>query len=177
MVIDCDLRRPCIHKVFADNKDNGLVDIFRGGSFDQMVRKTEDPALHYLTTGTNPYQCTELLASLKMTHLLSQLDSQYDLILIDSPPTTVTADAAILSQLVDGTILIARENAVPLSLLKTAVDGLEKVGADLLGVIVNCMDLNRQRYSLRYGYGYNYRYSYSYEYGKEDRERAKEAAN
>jgi len=116
-----------------------------------------------LATGTLPPNPAELLGSQKMKNLLAELESKYDVIIIDSPPLNVVTDAAVLGTVADGVVLIARAAVTEKSGLMYAVEQLANVRAPLLGAVLNDVDFESNRYYGMYGkYGY-YQYNYRYQ--------------
>lgn len=164
LMIDGDLRRPRLHKIFQVGKDVGLTSILAGMPIQEAVRETVVPNLFFLPCGKAGERPNELLASKGMSELLDQLDTHFDLILIDSPPTVLLADARILSRYTDGVVVLVREHTTSRMLVREAVQGIEQVGGRVLGVIVNIVDIGTRRTSYKYynAYGYGYRYDKYY---------------
>ncbi len=160
LVIDADLRRPNLHKLFELENRQGLSTILAGiNTFDDCVIQTHVPNLDILLAGPTPPNPAELLGSERMTELLDSIDG-YDMILIDSPPVNVVADPLMLSSLVDGVLVIIEANATSRSLVARTRDLLMEVNANVLGAVVNKLNVRRA------GYGYYY-YDYGY-YGDRD---------
>jgi capsular exopolysaccharide synthesis family protein len=166
VMIDADLRRPRLHKIFGVDKDHGLSSLLAGARIDDVVRHTEVPNLDFVPSGLGGERPNELLASPATEKLLAQLQERYDLILIDSPPTVLVSDARILSRLVDGVVVLVREQTTSRMLVREAILGLEQVQARVLGVIVNAVDLSKRRTSYKYYSGYGYGYGYGYRYDR-----------
>ncbi|MCA9737516.1 MAG: polysaccharide biosynthesis tyrosine autokinase [Gemmatimonadota bacterium] len=165
LLVDCDLRRGIVHKVFEGRKEPGLTNVLLGGaSLEEavhVVELEEGKALHVLSTGTLPPNPSELLGSTPMATVMKTLRERYDLVLLDSPPLNVVTDAAVLGTLADGVILIARAGATARESLRFATDQLRAVQAPVSGVVLNDVDLSgRDRY---YGSGAGYRYTYRYD--------------
>jgi succinoglycan biosynthesis transport protein ExoP len=158
LIIDADLRRPRLHRIFDVERGPGLTDVLGGLPLEDAVRQTAVPNLFVLPVGTDAHRSTEMLASPKMREAIDAAEGQFDMVLIDTPPSTLIADAAILSRSVDGIVLVVRENAASRRLVQQAVSDLRRVGGNLLGVVVNDVDLSRSRNSYRYYYGYGRRY-------------------
>lgn len=166
LMIDGDLRRPRLHKIFGIEKDRGLTSVLAGEAIEDVVHHSEVPNLDFLASGRGGERPNELLASPALPALLAELERRYDLVLIDSPPTVILSDARILSRYVDGVVVVVRENTTSRMLVREAIHGLEQVRARVLGVIVNAVDLNRRRTSYKYHYGYGYGYGYGYRYDR-----------
>lgn len=168
LLVDCDLRRPRLHKVFEKTRDVGLSSaLHREGSLDDMVLETGVPNLWVLPSGRGGDRPSELLASADLPRVLAELEERFDMLILDSPPSGVLSDARILSKHVDGVIVVVREHAVSRGLIRETILGLEQVGAHVFGVAVNAVDLTNGRTSYKYNYGYGYRYArYNYQYGE-----------
>ena len=181
LIIDSDLRRPVQHRLFRLSNRNGLTDILlemnEGQVRDQIgsvlqwgVQKTQVERLYVLTSGSLPPNPSELLGSNKMKAALRALSESFDYLLLDSPPELIVTDAAVLSALTYGVIVIANTDSTTKNGLKQAVEQLRGVNANinLLGVVLN--NLSPQRDGYYYNY-YYYKKSYyrdeSYGYGME----------
>jgi capsular exopolysaccharide synthesis family protein len=160
LLIDADLRRPNLHKLFELDNDHGLSTILADlDSFEECVIHTHVPNLDVMLAGPRPPNPAELLGSERMTALLDSITG-YDMVIIDSPPVNVVADPLMLSSLVDGVIVIIEANATSRSLVARTRDLLMEVNANVLGAVVNKLNPRRA------GYGYYY-YDYGY-YGERD---------
>jgi capsular exopolysaccharide synthesis family protein len=158
LLIDADLRRPRLHRIFDTERGPGLTDALNGKPLPESVRPSPVPGLFVLPVGTNADNSTELLASPEMQRVIAEARDHFDIVIIDTPPSTLIADAAILSRSVDGIVVVVRENAASRRLVQQAVSDLRRVGGHLLGVVINDVDLKRGRNSYRYYYGYGRRY-------------------
>ncbi len=163
LMIDADMRRPRLHHVFGLPKTSGLSTVLAGGDLADAIVPTGVEGLDLLPAGTGTDRPNELLASTATSDLLDLLDTQYDMIFIDTPPASSLSDAAILSKLVDGVVFVVREKTVSRWLVRDVVFRLQQVGAIVIGVVVNNVDLTGP--TSKYKYHYNYRYRY-YEYEK-----------
>ncbi len=111
VIIDCDLRKPRMHKVFAGQRYPGFTDYFLGNiDFEAIVNKSELPNLDYITAGTIPPNPSEILGSDQMIAFIEKLKDIYDLVVIDSPPIIAVTDSEILSRIADATILVGGES-------------------------------------------------------------------
>ncbi len=160
LIIDADLRRPNLHKLFELENTQGLSTVLAGiNTFEDCVIETHVPNLHVMLAGPTPPNPAELLGSERMTELLDSIED-YDMIIIDSPPVNVVADPLMLSSLVDGVLVIIEANSTSRSLVARTRDLLMEVNANVLGAVVNKLNVRRA------GYGYYY-YDYGY-YGERD---------
>ncbi len=181
LVIDGDLRKPQIHRYFGLTAKPGLTDVLGGLTEELCIHSTQYNNLSILTVGTVPPNPAELLGSSRMQNLLDELKKSFDLILIDTPPINIVTDAVVLSTIVNGCVLVVRNEYTITEDLKDAVGALKKVNASILGFIFNDVQKHshRKRYYLgkyRYRYGYTRygysRYSYyyrSYRYGSDNK--------
>lgn len=158
LVVDADIRRPRQHHIFDVPRETGLSTILKGGPITGAIVPTGIPRIDILPSGPRTEGTNELLASVAMSHLLDELDSRYDLILVDTPPAGILSDAAILSKLVDGVVFVVREKTVSRWHARDVVYRLQQVGAPLLGVVLNNFDMTSR--NAKYKYYYDYRYQY-----------------
>ena len=166
MVVDTDLRRPRVHKVFGLPNDRGLTEVLAGAAtLTDVVHAAEDN-LHVLRCGPITPKPSEMLASHAFAGLVAELEKRYDVVIFDSPPAAVVSDASILSQWADGVLLVVRMEKTPISWVTRAQRQLDAVGARMIGVVVNA---NRQR-RRSYGYGYGYGYGRHGYYGQDEEE-------
>ena len=157
LLVDTDLRRPTLHKFFGAFNDQGLTNLLVDATRElpRLVYQSKMEKLHLLPSGPLPPNPAELLATEKMSKMVSVFRSNYDYVFFDSPPVIAVTDAAILSRLVDATILVIDHNGATREEAVYAREQLNKVQANVIGAIVNNVPNKR---------GY-YRYHYSYYYG------------
>ncbi|MBP1993985.1 CpsD/CapB family tyrosine-protein kinase [Paenibacillus eucommiae] len=138
LLIDADLRKPALHHFFVKSNRYGLTNVLiNQGQAASSILETDIPNLSIIPSGPVPPNPSELLASQKMKALLEQLDAEYDLILIDSPPSLAVTDAQILSTLCDGVLLVVHYGKVKQQLVQKSLLGFEHVKARVLGVVIN----------------------------------------
>ncbi|MDZ7767086.1 MAG: polysaccharide biosynthesis tyrosine autokinase [Melioribacteraceae bacterium] len=156
LLLDCDLRKPRVHKIFGEDRYPGFIDyFFDQATFDELIRPTEVGNLSYMTGGTIPPNPAEILGSKKMDDFFEKLESQFDLIIIDSPPIIAVTDSEILSQSVDAVMLVIAASITEYDILEKSLDILKMGKAHFLGAVLN-------RFSYRPGYGSYYKYYYYY---------------
>ena len=161
LLLDCDLRRPKLHRIFGVPRDQGLTNILVGNmDLNQTLVNTQIPNLDVIASGPLPPNPSEMLGSPRMAALLAQLRKQYTRIIIDTSPLTAVTDAVILSKAVDGVILVIRAGSTSREVVKNGVGQLESVGAHILGAILNAVDIGKDKYYYYYYYQY-----YHYYYG------------
>jgi capsular exopolysaccharide synthesis family protein len=138
VVIDGDMRLPRQHDLYGLSNERGLSDLLNGdASLEEVLQHNDTLNVDVITGGTLPANAAELLTSDAMENLLETLSQEYDLVLLDSPALTVVADGTQLATMVDGVIVIARRYRTTRNGLQRALDQLDQVGANLLGVVVN----------------------------------------
>lgn len=144
LLVDADLRRPSIHKLLQVPNNIGLTTALMklGNRPEEFVQATALQNLSVLTSGPIPPNPAELLGSARMRDLLAQLHERYDLIVIDSPPVLAVADATILSNQVDGTLLVASAGETRFEMLVRALERMDGVGIRPLGVVLNKLTAN-----------------------------------
>ncbi len=164
LIIDCDMRKPRLHKMFGVTNLDGLTRHLMGEAKDQEgFRKVKGvDNLDLLTSGPVPPNPAELLGSKRMKEFLGNLEKLYDVIILDSPPIGLVTDSAILSTISDGTILVVEVGETQTEIAVHATELLNKVNAKILGVVLNKIPVRGNKY-----YNYKY-YQYDQNYGNED---------
>jgi len=159
VILDCDMRRANVHKVFGTANDHGISNLLVGNSnMREAIVHTRIPNLDVIPCGPIPPNPSELLGSTRMKTLLNSLRKHYAHILIDSPPSIAVTDAVVLSKSVDGVILVIRAGYTAKEIVKSGIAQFGAVGAHILGAILNGVDMSRDRYHYQY---------YYYHYGKD----------
>jgi succinoglycan biosynthesis transport protein ExoP len=156
LILDCDMRRPRMNKVFDLPRDPGMSNILVGESgWEAMVRPTPVDKLWIIPSGPIPPNPAELVSSDLMEELIGQLRGQYDRIIIDSPPVTAVTDSVALSRLVDGLVLVIKTGQTPRDIITSTVRSLKEINAKILGVVLNDIPVGKDSY---YYYQYHYYY-------------------
>lgn len=177
LLIDCDMRKPSIYRIFGIDREPGVTDILLGNyNWEDCIRTMTDimlgkfdmedmmltpglDNLSILTTGNIPPNPSELLNSPRMTEFLENLRQEYDFIILDTPPLLPVTDAAVLGTRADGCVLVYRAGAIARGALKRAKLQLDNVRANVWGIVLNSMraetssDLDSFRYQSSYYYG------------------------
>lgn len=168
LLMDADLRRPNVHRLFQLPNGVGLTTALLqiGHNLETTVQPSGHLNLDVITTGPIPPNPAELLGSERMHDLLDQLRERYDTVLIDSPPILAVADAAILSNQVDGVLLVVSAGETRFDMLTRALERLDSVGTHPLGVVLNKLT---ERTSGGYYY-YYYHYASRYDAGDDQGE-------
>ena len=154
VLIDGDLRKPRIHKVFKKKNISGLSSFLVGrNNLDSIISKTEIPNLSLITSGPIPPNPVELLGSDQMKELIDQLTSaNYDFIIIDTPPFVNIVDPVILGKLSDGMILIVLHNKTNRKGINNSLDKMKEFSIKNLGIVLNNMSLKSEYHSYAYAY-------------------------
>ena len=145
--MDCDLRRPTIHKIFGFNHVHGLSAYFRNHSkLPDLFLKTMVDGLTLLPAGKPPDNPSEIISSANMVHLMNELKSRYDdrFLIIDSPPTLLAPETHAIAKQVDGIIVVINVGSTPLDLLEEMVNSMDK--DKIIGAVVNRYDMPSPRY-------------------------------
>ncbi len=168
LLIDADLRKGHINKSFGLPRQGGLADVLSGDmAFDQAIHPLVLPNLDVLTTGNYPFNPANMMLSSVLGDVLDGASQRYDLIVIDSPPVLVAADAAAVSAHVGAVLLVARDGLTQIGELSESIKRLAHANQRVSGVVFNGMDLSRRHYG-SYGYKYGgYRYT-EYKYKQAD---------
>lgn len=166
LLVDADMRRPRVHTIYDTQNDVGLSSILvdRVAPID-AIQRSPVPNLDILPSGPVPANPAELIESARFRKTLEELSSMYDRVIFDSPPITPVTDAAILSSMVDGVVLVVRANATRNEVLGRAVELLSAVNSNIVGAVLNDVDLTRRRGGSNYYYYYR---QYSAYYGDDD---------
>ena len=152
MLIDCDLRKPSLHKKFKTSNLLGLSDVIIGKADLASVTHRYNKNLYLLTSGKIPPNPYEMISSKAMSHLLESLKDTFEYIIIDTPPMKVVADSQILSTKADGTILVVRAEKTKKESVKSAIDLLKNVKANIIGIVLNGIDVSGNKYYYDYEY-------------------------
>ena len=158
LIIDGDLRRAVLDKLFDVPRAPGVTDVITGQRrLEDVVSETRIPNLFVLGSGPFPPNPSELLGSTAMRDLIHQASSRYDFVLIDTPPLLAVTDAAVLSTMADGVIVVVRMASTARTALRRALSQLEAVSGRLIGTVLNDVDMRRGGYYYsNYGYYYYY---------------------
>lgn len=154
VIVDADLRKPRLHKVFRIKNLNGLTKYLMFDlTLEDLVRSTPIPKLFLINAGPVPPNPVELLGSERMGELVVRLKKSYDFILVDTPPLLAVSDAVVLGPQLDASILVVRGGETPRAALKLAREKLEAYKIRSLGVIINNVGIR----DIDYNYGSMYR--------------------
>lgn len=150
-LIDSDLRRPALHRLFDLENDRGLTTaLVEELPVTEVARPTRIPNLWLLPSGVLPPNPAELVGSRRMRELLEAASSAFDLVVCDSPPVIAVSDGVALAAQCDGVILVVRAGTVSHEVLRRVTEQIEAVKGKILGVLLNSVDLSRDGYYYSY---------------------------
>ncbi|OUL07915.1 hypothetical protein B0533_11800 [Sedimentibacter sp. SX930] len=155
LLVDCDLRRPSVHREFGIHNDEGLTNLLAnhvGKGIDDYLHTSEVPGLSILTGGPVPPNPAELLSSNRMKQLETDVAERFDLVIYDTPPLLGFTDGQILSGRVDGSIFVVHFGEDTKEDVVKASDSLKMVNANVLGVVYNRVPGGQKEHSYYYGY-------------------------
>jgi capsular exopolysaccharide synthesis family protein len=156
LIVDSDFRKPKQHRFFGVSNIVGAMEVLLGEELVRdVIQKTTEENLDLLTTGQKPPNPSEILGSKRFVKMIDEIESEYDFILFDTPPVGMVTDAAVLSRMTDGVILVVAVGQEDVRGLERAQMQLKDIGAQILGVILNKVPTDEGGY---YGYVYNQYY-------------------
>ena len=163
LLVDTDLRRPVVHKVLEAKKDPGITNYLSGATddFNSLIQKTAIENLSVVTSGIIPPNPSELLGSKRMSNLVAKLESEWDMILFDSPPFVAVTDATMVSKEIDQIIMVVKVGQTDKKAFTHTLSNLRNVNAPLGGIIMNAVTHKNS-----YG-SYYYYYQYYHYYGSD----------
>jgi tyrosine-protein kinase Etk/Wzc len=154
-LVDCDLRKARLHTVFDVPREPGLTQLLIAApGAAEAVRATAVEGLAVVPAGTLPPNPAELLGGKAMRQLVERLQERFDLVIFDTPPLLAAADAAVLGELADGTVLVVRAGRTDRGAAQQALQQLRMVGARVLGAVLNDPDAEVEAYGGGYYYDY-----------------------
>ncbi|HYC62616.1 MAG TPA: polysaccharide biosynthesis tyrosine autokinase [Thermoanaerobaculia bacterium] len=168
LLVDADLRRPRLQKVFTGKMNLGLVNYLAANiPFEDIIQATDVPNLSVVLSGPIPPNPSELLASDRMKHIIEEVRSKYAYVIFDSPPVLAVTDAIVLAANADGVVLTVHGGQTPRELVQRSSERLRQANIPVLGAILNNLDLHQ--------YGYSYKRSY-YDYYESNEDEGTPAA-
>ena len=153
LIVDADMRRPRVHKVFDRKNGAGLSNFLSGNTkLWTVIHRSNIDNLYYIPAGPVPPNPAELIGSNLFRDMVQALAERFDHVLIDAPPLAGFADSVILSTMVDGVILVVSSGKTPRMSLQRAKEALHQVHAKILGVVINRVNIHHHEYSDYYRY-------------------------
>ncbi len=158
VVLDCDFRRPMLHRYFSEHvKDNkhGFSDVLVDRlKLEEAIVKSTTDNLHFITSGTIPSNPAELLGSEKMNRTLEKLKENFEYVIIDAPPALGVADARVLGRICDAIVVVVMSRKTNRDAVVEIKDELERSGEKIIGFVLNGVDFTRHYYRYRHRYYY-----------------------
>ncbi|HSY49652.1 MAG TPA: polysaccharide biosynthesis tyrosine autokinase [Thermoanaerobaculia bacterium] len=156
LLIDADLRRPRLQKVFRGKMNLGLVNYLAANiPLDDVIQETQVPNLSLILSGPTPPNPSELLGSDRMKHLIHEIRAKYAFVIFDSPPVMAVTDSIVLAANADGVVLCVHGGQTPRDIVQRAAERLRQSNIPVLGAILNNLDLHQYGYSFKKSY-YDY---------------------
>ncbi len=158
LIVDSDLRRPTLHKMLGVNNNLGLTNyLMKQNTLEEVIQTTDLPTLDFLASGKLPSSSLGILSSVQMKQLINELKRRYDFVFFDSPPIMVVSDASILASEVDMTLQVIQYRRYPQPMNIRAKQLIEKVGGNLVGIVLNNINMSQdESYYYYSGYYHDY---------------------
>lgn len=154
-IVDCDLRRPRLHRIFGRSGDAGVTNVLVGdATLDEVAKPTVVDNLWSIPAGPTPPNPADMLHSARFRKFVEQLREKFDRVVVDSPPIVAVTDSAIISTLVDGSIFVVRAFRTSRHVSAQGLRSLRDVDAPVVGAVLNAVNLNRSEYSYYQHYYY-----------------------
>ena len=150
LLVDCDMRRPSIHKTFKISNTYGISDLLVGNKKLESVANKYNDNLSIVPAGKIPPNPAEMLASKAMTAFLEEMKNYFDYIVLDTPPLQAVTDAQVLSTKVDGSLIVVRAGVTKKDAVHNAVSIIKKVKGNIIGTVLNVAETKNDKY---YYYG------------------------
>lgn len=150
LLVDCDMRRPSMHKKFKVTNIYGISDLLIGKQTLEKVTNKINENLFVITSGIVPPNPSEMLESKTMTAFLEEMKNYYDYIILDTPPLQAVTDAQILSTKADGSLIVVRAGATKKDTVIDAISMIRKVNGHIIGTLLNAVENKKDKY---YYYG------------------------
>ncbi|MCD7777129.1 MAG: CpsD/CapB family tyrosine-protein kinase [Clostridiales bacterium] len=164
LLIDMDLRRPTQHRLFKIENRIGVSNIIGDKqNLKKAIHKDVIPGLDILTSGAIPPNPSEMVSSNKAKEIVKWAEENYDYVFIDAPPVNIVSDVLALADMTAGVVLVVRVGSTHTDELKRAIDDIQFVNSELLGIVLNSADADAvKKQKIKKGYSYNYSYNYNY---------------
>ena len=158
VIVDSDLRRPTLHKLLRVTNNLGLTNyLLKQNTLDEVIQTTAIPTLDFLASGKLPSSSLGILSSSHMKDLIGELKARYDIVFFDSPPIMGVSDASILASEVDMTVQVIQYRRYPQPMNIRAKQLIEKVGGNLVGIVLNNINMSQdESYYYYSGYYHDY---------------------
>ncbi len=158
LIVDSDLRRPTLHKMFHVTNSIGLTNyLLKQNTLEEVIQTSKIPSMDFLASGKLPSSSLGILSSAQMKNLIGELKQRYDFVFFDSPPIMGVSDASILASEVDMTLQVIQYRRYPQPMNVRAKQLIEKVGGNLVGIVLNNINMSQDE-SYYYYSGYYHEY-------------------
>ena len=160
LLVDSDLRRPSIHRMLRANNASGLTDLLLNKqiTLDQVIQKTKLPTLDFLPSGKLPSSSMSILGSAQMKEIIRELKRRYDYIFFDAPPLLGVSDASIIASEMDMVLQVIQYRRYPMPMTLRAKQMIQKVGGNLMGLVLNNINMSQDENYYYYSGYYEYEY-------------------
>ncbi len=159
LIVDADLRRPSQYRIFGVSNDMGLTDYLTTDiELEEVVLQTKVDNLFLLPSGRIPADAVGILNSQRMVEFIEEVKGRFDIIFFDSPPILGVSDASVLSSAIDLTIIVVQHRRFPRAMLQRVKQAILNVGGNILGVVLNNVDVRHDQHYEYYTSYYNYYY-------------------
>jgi len=160
LLVDSDLRRPSIHRMLRTSNATGLTDLLLNKqiSLDQVIQKTKLPTLDFLPSGKLPSSSMSILGSAQMKEVINDLKRRYAFVFFDSPPLLGVSDASILASEIDMVLQVIQYRRYPMPMTLRAKQMVQKVGGNLMGLVLNNINMSQDENYYYYSGYYEYEY-------------------
>jgi capsular exopolysaccharide synthesis family protein len=158
LIVDSDLRRPTLHKMFHVTNSLGLTNyLLKQNTLEEVIQTSKIPMMDFLASGKLPSSSLGILSSAQMKNLIGELKQRYDFVFFDSPPIMGVSDASILASEVDMTLQVIQYRRYPQPMNVRAKQLIEKVGGNLVGIVLNNINMSQdESYYYYSGYYHDY---------------------
>ncbi|WP_114086641.1 polysaccharide biosynthesis tyrosine autokinase [Thalassospira profundimaris] len=159
LLVDCDLRRPTVHKTFGADNTHSLVELLADEcTIDQAIKKDDETGLYLLPAKTTQANALDLLSSSHMQKTLMALREHFDFIVLDAPPILAVSDSKVIGLMADKMLYVVKWDSTPRGLVKAGLKESAEAGIDLAGAVLTQVNVKKHA---KYGYG-----DYGYYYGR-----------
>lgn len=159
LIVDADLRRPSQHRIFGVGNEVGLTDYLTANIvLEEAVLQTKVDNLYLLTSGKLPSDAAGILNSQRMVEFIEEVKGRFDIVFFDSPPILGVSDASVLASAIDLTIIVVQHRRFPRAMLQRVKQSILNVGGNILGVVLNNVDVRHDQHYEYYTSYYNYYY-------------------
>ena len=163
LLVDTDLRKPRVNKVFSVEKNPGLCNYLIGEiELESIIKSTQVPNLSVVTCGNIPPNPSEIMQSAVMGKFCDTVRERFDIVIFDTPPSMTVTDAIVLSGIVDGVIITIKASSTVKNTIKRCISQIKTNKGEMLGAVVNSVDISRGGYYYHY-YAHYYKYGYGSE--------------